>query len=487
MATFDSAGVARKDGRHEPTSRRTPRGCGWPAAGCVVVGGGHVAQRRVPGLLAAGARRRRGRLPEITPAVEGLAGSGEVIWHRARLRGSATSTSAWYVIAATDDPAVNEQVSAAAEARRIFCVRSDDATAGHRLDARRRPARRRHRRGARQPGAAAVRRASATRSWPALRDGADRRAARRRQDARRGPGRRRPGRPRAGHGRGPPRAQRGRRGGRRPARAARAARRAVAGRRADRRRQAAAGPVGHPGGDQPGDRRAGARRQAGGPVQGRRLVRVRPRLRGGDRLRRGGRALLGRARPDQRDLRAGGGRASRSPTAASRTSSRWSPGTCRPITPTSLVDWDARRPAARHRRAADGRAEPARDRGRAHSAAAATRGPRWRWSPRARCRASGPCCPPSARSAEDIVRERVRPPAIVVVGDVVGGGQPGQVPVAELIEVDGPGRPAAGRLPRPARRRAAQAPRGRARAVPRRGREGGAPRGRGRLRRRGRS
>ena len=35
---------------------------------------------------------------------------------------------AWYVIAATDDREVNEQVSVGAEARRIFCVRADDAT-----------------------------------------------------------------------------------------------------------------------------------------------------------------------------------------------------------------------------------------------------------------------------------------------------------------------------------------------------------------------
>src|SRR5207344_501538 len=35
----------------------------------------------------------------------------------------------WYVIAATDDAAVNEHVTAAAEVRRIFCVRADDATA----------------------------------------------------------------------------------------------------------------------------------------------------------------------------------------------------------------------------------------------------------------------------------------------------------------------------------------------------------------------
>ena len=36
---------------------------------------------------------------------------------------------AWYVVAATDDHDANEAVSAAAEARRIFCVRADDATA----------------------------------------------------------------------------------------------------------------------------------------------------------------------------------------------------------------------------------------------------------------------------------------------------------------------------------------------------------------------
>ena len=34
----------------------------------------------------------------------------------------------WYVVAATDDAEVNERVSAAAEERRIFCVRADDAT-----------------------------------------------------------------------------------------------------------------------------------------------------------------------------------------------------------------------------------------------------------------------------------------------------------------------------------------------------------------------
>ncbi|MEO5710247.1 MAG: uroporphyrinogen-III C-methyltransferase [Nocardioidaceae bacterium] len=92
----------------------------------LVVGGGHVAQRRVPRLRASGAEVVVVS-PVTTPAVEGLARSGEVTWHE---RGFETGDvdDAWYVIAATDDPAVNEQVSVACEAQRIFCVRADDAT-----------------------------------------------------------------------------------------------------------------------------------------------------------------------------------------------------------------------------------------------------------------------------------------------------------------------------------------------------------------------
>jgi uroporphyrin-III C-methyltransferase/precorrin-2 dehydrogenase/sirohydrochlorin ferrochelatase len=94
----------------------------------LVVGGGAVAQRRVPRLLSSGADVVVVS-PETTPAVEGLAGSGEVTWHRRRYeRGDLDE--AWYVIAATDDPAVNEQVTSDAEQQRIFCVRADDAAEG---------------------------------------------------------------------------------------------------------------------------------------------------------------------------------------------------------------------------------------------------------------------------------------------------------------------------------------------------------------------
>jgi uroporphyrin-III C-methyltransferase/precorrin-2 dehydrogenase/sirohydrochlorin ferrochelatase len=92
----------------------------------VVVGGGHVAQRRVPALLAAGAVVEVVS-PVVTPAIEGLVGSGEVTWHERGFE-AADLDDAWYVIAATDVRAVNEEVSRAAEERRVFCVRSDDAT-----------------------------------------------------------------------------------------------------------------------------------------------------------------------------------------------------------------------------------------------------------------------------------------------------------------------------------------------------------------------
>ncbi|MEP6816911.1 MAG: uroporphyrinogen-III C-methyltransferase [Marmoricola sp.] len=90
----------------------------------VVVGGGHVAQRRVPALLAVRADVVLVS-PQVTPSIEGLA--GEITWHRRGFE-PGDLDGAWYVIAATDDREVNEQVSAEADAQRIFCVRADDAT-----------------------------------------------------------------------------------------------------------------------------------------------------------------------------------------------------------------------------------------------------------------------------------------------------------------------------------------------------------------------
>ncbi len=93
----------------------------------LVVGGGNVAQRRVPTFIAAGADLHLVS-PEVTPAIEGLVGSGEITWIE---RGFADEDleGAWYVMVATDDVAVNERVSTLAEQQRLFCVRADDAYA----------------------------------------------------------------------------------------------------------------------------------------------------------------------------------------------------------------------------------------------------------------------------------------------------------------------------------------------------------------------
>src|SRR3954453_9729909 len=93
----------------------------------LVVGGGNVAQRRVPTLISAGAVVHLVS-PEVTPAIEGLVGSGEVRWIERGFEDEDLD-GAWYVMAATGDAVVNEQVSRLAEQQRIFCVRADDAYA----------------------------------------------------------------------------------------------------------------------------------------------------------------------------------------------------------------------------------------------------------------------------------------------------------------------------------------------------------------------
>ena len=94
----------------------------------VVVGGGTVAQRRITGLLTAGADVEVVS-PEVTPAVEGMATARELVW-TARAYRDGDLDGAWYVVTCTDATDVNAAVAAEAERRRVFCVRADDATGG---------------------------------------------------------------------------------------------------------------------------------------------------------------------------------------------------------------------------------------------------------------------------------------------------------------------------------------------------------------------
>ncbi|MER8016373.1 uroporphyrinogen-III C-methyltransferase [Streptomyces griseoluteus] len=91
----------------------------------VVLGGGQVAQRRLPALIAAGADVLL-VTPEATPSVEAMADAGEITWLR-RPYAEGDLSGAWYALIATDDAVANAAASAEAEAHRVWCVRSDDA------------------------------------------------------------------------------------------------------------------------------------------------------------------------------------------------------------------------------------------------------------------------------------------------------------------------------------------------------------------------
>ncbi|WP_250035831.1 uroporphyrinogen-III C-methyltransferase [Paractinoplanes maris] len=93
----------------------------------LVVGGGAVATRRVPALLAAGAVVEIVS-PELTPALRGQVDAGRAGWSARRFT-PADVDGAWLVHVAIDDPVAAAQVSAAAEERRVFCVRADDREA----------------------------------------------------------------------------------------------------------------------------------------------------------------------------------------------------------------------------------------------------------------------------------------------------------------------------------------------------------------------
>lgn len=91
----------------------------------VVVGGGSVAQRRLPLLISSGADVHV-ITRTATPAVEAMSG----ITLTVREYRDGDLDGAWYAIAATNDAAVNEAVVAEADSRQVFCVRADIAIEG---------------------------------------------------------------------------------------------------------------------------------------------------------------------------------------------------------------------------------------------------------------------------------------------------------------------------------------------------------------------
>ncbi|MGB7869905.1 MAG: uroporphyrinogen-III C-methyltransferase [Mycobacterium sp.] len=109
------------------TTPESPYLAGLRLAGkkVVVVGGGNVAQRRLPLLIASGADVHViARF--ATPAVEAMSR----ITLSLREYRDGDLAGAWYAIAATDDAQVNAAVVTEADRYRIFCVRADIAAEG---------------------------------------------------------------------------------------------------------------------------------------------------------------------------------------------------------------------------------------------------------------------------------------------------------------------------------------------------------------------
>ncbi len=94
----------------------------------VVAGGGPVAARKVATVLAAGADVLV-VAPFACEAIVDDHAAGRLTWRCAEYADTDLA-QAWLVFAATGEPAVDAAVAADAQARRVFCVRADDAAAG---------------------------------------------------------------------------------------------------------------------------------------------------------------------------------------------------------------------------------------------------------------------------------------------------------------------------------------------------------------------
>src|ERR1700720_1285445 len=95
----------------------------------VVVGGGNIAEVKIPGVLAAGARMRL-IAPSITPQIAEWVRFGKIDWLPKEFE-AADLQGAFLVVAATSAPGVNEAVFHAAETRGILCNAVDDIEHSH--------------------------------------------------------------------------------------------------------------------------------------------------------------------------------------------------------------------------------------------------------------------------------------------------------------------------------------------------------------------
>lgn len=90
----------------------------------LVLGAGAVAEKKIEGLVAAGAKVRVVS-PEATAAVRDLAARGEITWAARRFEVPDVA-GAWLVVAATTDAEAQRAAAEAAEAHRVFIIAVDD-------------------------------------------------------------------------------------------------------------------------------------------------------------------------------------------------------------------------------------------------------------------------------------------------------------------------------------------------------------------------
>jgi precorrin-2 dehydrogenase/sirohydrochlorin ferrochelatase len=92
---------------------------------CLVVGAGHLAESKIESLRAA-----EGSVtviaPEASPAIEALAESGEVTWHRRSYEAGDVAPGTFLVVTATNVPEVNRAVYVEATSKSVLCNAVDD-------------------------------------------------------------------------------------------------------------------------------------------------------------------------------------------------------------------------------------------------------------------------------------------------------------------------------------------------------------------------
>lgn len=91
---------------------------------CVVVGAGRIAARKIEALVDSGADVHV-IAPEAVEQIRAWAEAGRLTWHPRRFE-PADLDDAWLATTATADPATNQAVFDAGEARRVFVNSADD-------------------------------------------------------------------------------------------------------------------------------------------------------------------------------------------------------------------------------------------------------------------------------------------------------------------------------------------------------------------------